>query len=84
MSHEHWSSPNGCHDDCPACLLESPRWAITCESDRNLMWSNEDGWIDTPTFDLFSDIEKAFLRLPVEGRWVLMVVDADAVKAVQQ
>lgn len=22
---EHWSSPNGCHEDCPACAAESDR-----------------------------------------------------------
>lgn len=22
MSIEHWSSPNGCHEDCPACAAE--------------------------------------------------------------
>lgn len=20
---EHWSSPNGCHEDCPACAVEA-------------------------------------------------------------
>jgi hypothetical protein len=23
---EHWSSPNGCHEDCPACAAESEGW----------------------------------------------------------
>jgi hypothetical protein len=24
ISGEHWSSPNGCHPDCPACARENP------------------------------------------------------------
>ena len=47
-------------------------FAIICESDNDLLWSNEFGWVDTPTFDLFTRGEMGSLMLPVEGRWVQM------------
>lgn len=33
MSAGHWSSPNGCHPDCPACAVDKPpldtdRWSL--------------------------------------------------------
>lgn len=47
-------------------------YAIICEENNDLMWSNEDGWVNTPTFTLFTEEEKNTLRLPIGGRWVGM------------
>jgi hypothetical protein len=30
---DHWSSPNGCHEDCPACAAEA-EWGKVVESLR--------------------------------------------------
>lgn len=35
---EHWSSPNGCHPDCPACEAEHPERV----SYASVGWSAED------------------------------------------
>ena len=47
-------------------------FAIICENDNDLFWSNEWGWVDTPIFDLFTREEMESLFLPNEGRWVQM------------
>ncbi|MCG7348845.1 hypothetical protein [Sphingomonas sp. ACRSK] len=44
-------------------------WAIYCEADLDLAWSNEHGWVDTPTFDLFTADEKGRMSLPMGGIW---------------
>lgn len=48
------------------------QYAIMCEENNDDMWSNEFGWVDTPTFDLFSESQKATLSLPIGGLWVVM------------
>jgi hypothetical protein len=30
---EHWSSPNGCHPDCPACEREEKTYRVIWEID---------------------------------------------------
>lgn len=45
-------------------------FAIMCVNDNDLFWSNEFGWVETPTFDLFTDEERQNLNLPHEGQWV--------------
>lgn len=45
-------------------------YAITNESDNGLFWSSDHGWVDTPTFDLFTREEREAWDLPIGGRWV--------------
>lgn len=39
-------------------------------TDPTTFWSNEDGWVDQDSADLFSRDEQTYLTLPVEGYWV--------------
>lgn len=34
-----------------------------------LWWSNEDGWVDARTADVFTEYEHRRLRLPAGGVW---------------
>lgn len=43
-------------------------WIISNVNDKELCWSNDDGWTDT-NYDTYSDEEKAETRLPIEGKW---------------
>ena len=44
-------------------------WAIYCESNMDLSWSNSYGWTDAPDFDLFTDAERELMHLPIGGVW---------------
>jgi len=33
-------------------------------------WSNEQGWVDMPDADTFSDTERETMNLPFDGHWV--------------
>jgi hypothetical protein len=43
-------------------------WIIANTKDPELCWSNEDGWT-TEGYDTFTDGEKAWLTLPLDGMW---------------
>ena len=47
-------------------------WAIMNSENNDEMWSNKFGWVDTPTFDLFTDEEKEIIARPIGGQWVHM------------
>lgn len=47
-------------------------WMIVNTEDRNLFWSNEDGWVEYYSADSFNDDEKDTLNLPLEGEWQIM------------
>lgn len=47
-------------------------YAIKSSENNDEMWSNEFGWVNTPTFDLFTPSEKDTLDLPIGGEWVYM------------
>lgn len=38
--------------------------------DRDLFWSNDDGWTDRESADVFKEIETGTLNLPMDGEWV--------------
>ena len=38
-------------------------------NDDELYWSNEDGWVDINSSDIFTDEERNKVNLPMEGRW---------------
>ena len=42
------------------------------KSDNDLFWSNSQGWVAGPQFDLFTEQEKADGRLPMGGAWVYL------------
>lgn len=44
-------------------------WAIRNVKDHSLAWSNEWGWVDNNSYDLFSESEKGELNLPIDGEW---------------
>lgn len=50
-------------------------YAIINIDDNELMWSNLNGWVSHPGFDLFNESEKASLNLPMGGQWVYMCGD---------
>jgi hypothetical protein len=60
-----------CNAGCRRILgmRDLERWAIYCESDTDLAWSNADGWIEGPHFDLFTRAERDSFRLPMGGVW---------------
>lgn len=39
-------------------------------NDPNVFWSNDIGWVDLDSADLFSREQQTQLRLPLEGHWV--------------
>jgi len=46
-------------------------YIIQCQSDNDLLWCNEFGWIDDLSqADKFSESEKDTLNLPEEGYWI--------------
>jgi hypothetical protein len=50
-------------------------WAIYGGRDddgERLYWSNQDGWVDSSSADLFSVEEMEVVRLPLDGSWVPM------------
>jgi hypothetical protein len=51
--------------------LNEKTYIIQCQSDSDLLWCNEFGWIDDLSqADKFSEFEKDTLNLPIEGQWV--------------
>jgi hypothetical protein len=50
-------------------MTNYPMYAIRNINDAGLAWSNECGWVDDDSYDLFTEEEKAKLNLPIEGRW---------------
>jgi hypothetical protein len=46
-------------------------YIIQAQSDNDLLWSNEFGWIDEMNqADKFTEKEKELLHLPIEGQWI--------------
>jgi len=41
------------------CIRNSEGW----------FWSNEIGWVDFDGRDVFTDDEKSYLHLPIDGKW---------------
>ena len=39
------------------------------EDDQPLYWSNDDGWCDRATADVFNEDERLHGLLPIAGRW---------------
>lgn len=44
-------------------------YAIRNVNDTGLAWSNEFGWVDNESYDLFTQDERDTLNLPIEGEW---------------
>jgi hypothetical protein len=42
------------------------RWVIM-NDDMTLCWSNTDGWVEGPGFDVFTSAELKSIRLPMGG-----------------
>ena len=38
-------------------------------------WSNEFGWTDNDSRDVFGDYDRQTLRLPLDGEWVRLSAD---------
>ena len=54
-------------------IVRSACWLIISdEADDSgpLFWSNDDGWVGLYGADIYTDEEKAGLRLPIGGSWV--------------
>jgi len=47
------------------------RYVIRNQSDDQLFWSNQDGWVETQE-DIYSQDERLTLALPIDGIWVLI------------
>lgn len=45
-------------------------YVINNRSDSSQWWSNEFGWVDLDSADLFSIDEQRHLHLPMDGYWV--------------
>lgn len=54
---------------CGACGCPAPAVWLIVNRDGDY-WSNEDGWVDNPSADRFTDAERNSLNLPIEGRWL--------------
>lgn len=53
-------------------IVRSACWLIIAdEADDSgpLFWSNDDGWVGLYGADIYTDEEKAGLRLPIGGSW---------------
>ena len=48
---DHWSSPNGCHDDCPACAAE-------LEFNPHVAWKLDVGAECNQLLELAADLER--------------------------
>jgi hypothetical protein len=44
-------------------------YAIRNSHDAGLAWSNEYGWVDNDSYDLFTQEECDTMNLPIEGKW---------------
>ena len=54
-------------------LVRSAGWMIIAgelDDTGPLFWSNQDGWVEASTADVFTDEEKAGLNLPLDGSWI--------------
>lgn len=51
-------------------------YVIENETDPSLLWCNACGWTDGDDFDVFSFEEKEEFTLPIEGKWMQLVVTA--------
>lgn len=49
-------------------VLSGPDWEHDEHSDP-LYWSNDQGWVDRDSCDVFDQTERDTLRLPVGGTW---------------
>ncbi len=47
-------------------------FAIMNTKNNNNFWSNDAGWVNTPTHSLYTEKEKESLTLPINGEWVYM------------
>lgn len=53
-------------------IVRSASWLIVSDElddAGQLFWSNDDGWVGLSGADVFTDEEKAGLRLPFGGSW---------------
>ena len=48
-------------------------FAIRCVNNRELFWSNDEGWTDSDNFEVFTLKETEQYNLPIEGEWVLLI-----------
>jgi len=51
-------------------------YVIENETDSSLLWCNAWGWTDGDDFDVFSFEEKEEFTLPIDGKWMQLVVTA--------
>ena len=52
-------------------MQNTTTYIIQAQSDNDLLWSNEFGWIDDLSqADRFSEEERWNLNLPIEGQWI--------------
>jgi hypothetical protein len=49
-------------------------YVIENETDSSLLWCNAWGWTDGDDFDVFSFEEKEEFTLPIEGKWMQLVI----------
>ena len=49
-------------------------YVIECVNNPELLWSNAWGWTDGDDFDVFSFDEKEDFQLPVEGKWMQLII----------
>jgi len=49
-------------------------YVIENENDPTLFWSNVHGWVDFDNCDGFTPEEKETLNLPIEGKWVELIL----------
>lgn len=47
-------------------------WIIRNVNEPKDFWSNEYGWVDNLTYDVFLTEDKETLSLPIEGEWVCL------------
>ena len=45
-------------------------YLIAQKPNRDLWWSNEDGWVDFDSADQFTEEDVYYANLPLEGEWV--------------
>ena len=55
----------------PFVEQEETEWVVAGE-DEHTYWSNDLGWVDLASADVFADGERDSLSLPLGGRWVAL------------
>ena len=45
-------------------------FAIQSKSDRDMYWSNDEGWTDSDNFEVFTLEESQTVNLPIDGEFV--------------